>query len=326
MFIIDTVLSVIIPTYNCETYLGECLDSVQGQLPADYELIVVDDGSTDGTVSQLASYNGKYNNLRSVFCEHKGASGARNAGLKMAKGKYLTFIDCDDCIRDGFFAESRKLLKSDADLYIFGIERVLMNGNSEFWTVKDKVYSDISAFADDYIRKRNLMIYSNCNKFYKRSIIEESGLFFDENIGFGEDRLFNFRYLKRSDRIVTSSLIMLRYIQRYAESMSARYVPDYLGRIIMLHKAKTDCVLALSKGTSPDERRDFVACDLCREIDKTIERFSMNPQEIEENLPRINELVFGDSAPEIEAWYDIPEVRRDSLEKLKQTIINTREV
>ncbi len=153
----DTVLSVIIPTYNCETYLDECLGSVLGQLPADYELIVVDDGSTDGTVSKLASYNGKYNNLRFVCCEHKGASGARNTGLEMAKGKHITFVDCDDCIRDGFFAESRKLLKTDADLYIFGIERIFMNGNSELWTVKDKVYSDISAFADDYIRKRNLI-------------------------------------------------------------------------------------------------------------------------------------------------------------------------
>lgn len=322
----DPVLSVIIPTYNCETYLDECLGSVLEQLPADYELIVVDDGSTDGTVSKLASYNGKYNNLRIVCCEHKGASGARNSGLKMAKGEYITFVDCDDCIRDGFFAESRRLLKTGADLYIFGIERVLMNGNSEFWTVKDKVYSDISAFADDYIRKRNLMIYSNCNKLYKRRIIKEFDLCFDEDTGFGEDRLFNFRYLMRSTLIVTSSLIMLRYIQRYAESMSARYVPDYFDRIIMLHEAKTECFLALSKGTSADERKDFVACDLCREIEKTIERFGMNPQEIEENLPHINELVFDGSSPELGAWYDIPEVRRDALEKLKKTIIDTIEV
>ena len=108
----DTVLSVIIPTYNCETYLDECLGSVLGQLPADYELIVVDDGSTDGTVSKLASYNGKYNNLRFVCCEHKGASGARNTGLEMAKGKHIIFVDCDDCIRDGFFCGESKAVKN----------------------------------------------------------------------------------------------------------------------------------------------------------------------------------------------------------------------
>ena len=322
----DPVLSVIIPTYNCDAYLDECLGSVLGQLPPDYELIVVDDGSTDGTVSKLASYNGKNNNMHIVCCEHKGASGARNTGLKMAKGEYITFVDCDDCIRDGFFAESRKLLKTGADLYIFGIERVLMNGNSEFWAVKDKVYRDSSEFADDYIRKIKLMLYSNCNKFYKRRIVDRSGLCFDENIEFGEDRLFNFRYIAASNHIVTSSLIMLRYIQRYAESMSTKYVPDYFDRIIMLHKAKTDCMLALSKGTSADERKEYVAYDLCREIENTIERFSMNPQEIEENLPHINELVFGGSAPELGAWYDIPEVRRDALEKLKKTIIDTIEV
>ncbi|MBQ3426432.1 MAG: glycosyltransferase family 2 protein [Clostridia bacterium] len=322
----NPVLSVIIPTYNCESFLDECLGSVLWQLPPDHELIIVDDGSTDRTVSQLTAYDGKSDNLTIVCCEHKGAAGARNTGLKMAKGEYLTFLDCDDCIRDGFFAESRKLLKMDADLYIFGIERVLMNGNSEFWTVKDKVYPDISAFADDYIRKRNLMIYSNCNKFYKRKIIEEFGICFDEDIEFGEDRLFNFRYIAGCDRIVTSSLVMLRYIQRCVGSMSAKHVPDFFERIIMLHKAKTECLLALSKGTSADERKDFVVCDLCREIENTIERFGINPQEIEENLHGINELVFGSSAPEIKAWYDIPEVRRDELEKLKKRIIGTIEV
>lgn len=322
----DPVISVIIPTYNCESYLDECLGSVLGQLPPDCELIVVDDGSTDNTVCRLTSYNGQYNNLRIVCCEHKGASGARNTGIKMAKGEYLTFVDCDDCIRDGFFEESRKLLKSGADLYIFGIERLLMNGNSEFWTVKDMVYSDISAFADDYIRKRNLMIYSNCNKFYKKSIIENSGFCFDENLGFGEDRLFNFRYLAECDCIETSSLIMLRYIQRCALSMSQKYVPYFFERLLMLHKAKTECFLALSKGTTPDERKDFVAYDLCREIENTIERFSINPQEREENLPRINELVFGASAPVPEAWYDRPETRRGLLKKLKKTITDTIEV
>lgn len=326
MFILDTVLSVIIPTYNCESYMDECLGSVLRQLPSDCELIIVDDGSTDGTVSRLTSYNWQYNNLRIMCCEHKGASGARNTGLKMAKGEYITFVDCDDCIRGGFLEDSRRLLETGADLYIFGIERVLMNGDSELWTVKDMIYPAISAFADDYIRKRNLMIYSNCNKFYKRSIIEKSGLCFDENIGFGEDRLFNFRYLAECDRIVTSSLIMLRYIQRCAGSMSQKYVPDFFERILMLHKAKTECFLALSKGTLPDERKDFVARDLCREIENTIGRFSINPQEIEENLPRINELVFGDHAPVIEAWYDSPSVRRDELEKLKKIIFNKTEV
>ena len=322
----DPLLSVVIPTYNCKSYLGECLGSVLEQLPKNYELIVVDDGSTDGTVRQLSSYNGKFDNLTIVYCEHKGASGARNTGLKMASGKYITFVDCDDCIRDGFFEDSRELLKTDADLYIFGIERVLMNGNSELWTVKDKLYTGISSFADDYIRKRNLMIYSNCNKFYKRRIIEETELCFDENLGFGEDRLFNFRYLTRCDRIVTSALVMLCYIERSALSMSTKYVPQFFERILMLHKAKTECMLALSKGTTPEERKNFVACDLCREIDNTIERFSIHPQEIEENLPGINKVVFGGSDPEIEAWYDIPTARRKALEKLKKTIIDTREV
>jgi len=320
------MLSIIIPTYNRESCLDECLGSVLDQLPCDYELIVVDDGSADGTVKRLAGYDGKYDNLHILCCAHKGASGARNTGLKAASGKYITFVDCDDCIRDGFLEESRRLLKTNSDLYIFGIEQVQMNGKTDLWTVKDSLYNDISAFADDYIRKRNLMIYSNCNKFYRRSIIEELDLRFDEGVEFGEDRLFNYRYLIGCSRIETSSLIMLRYMRRYEKSMSTKYVPHFFERIMLLHRAKTECFLALSKGTSREERRDFAACDLCREIGNTIARFGAEPREKEDNLPAVNELVFGTQAPETEVWYDIPRIREEALEGLKKRIIDTIEV
>jgi len=298
----DIRLSVIIPTYNCREYLKECLHSILLQLPSDCELIVADDGSDDGTTALLAGYEGGQENVHVTYREHKGASAARNAGLDIAAGEYVTFIDCDDCMRRGFLQESLPLLDEGTDLYIFGIERISLSGVREFWTVRDRLYPDASAFADEYVRIRQLMIYSNCNKFYRRSVIERCRLRFDESMVFGEDRLFNFRYLTICHgHVLTSSLIMLHYIQRSADSMSSKHIPGYFSCVRRLHEAKMDCILALSTGTTEAETRDFIAYDISREIEKAMDRFALHPEEKAENLPAINQLIFGESDDDDEA-------------------------
>ena len=289
-------LSVIIPAFNCREYLDEGLQSILCQLPSDCELIVVDDGSDDGTKELLTGYEGAQDNVHVLYREHGGASAARNAGLDAAAGEYVTFMDCDDCMRDGFLRDSLPLLEEGTDLYIFGIERVLLSGVRELWTVRDKVYPDVSAFADEYIRIRQLMVYSNCNKFYRKSVIEEQYLRFDESMSFGEDRMFNFRFLSCCrGRILTSALIMFHYIQRSVGSMSSKHIPGYFSCVSRLHKAKMDCILPLSTGTTEEEKLDFIAYDVSREIERTLARFEEHPEEKEENLPAINRIVFGGS-------------------------------
>ena len=195
------LLSIIIPTYNCAPYLNECLDSVLDQLPEDYELVVVDDGSTDATTDLLASYEAASGNVNVLYNEHKGASGARNTGLDVATGAYVAFVDCDDTLKQGFLAESRHLLEQDIDLCIFGIERVHIDGNNEFWTVADANYPSASVFADEYILNRHLLLYSGCNKFYRKAIIDELGLRFDETTDFGEDLSWDYLCYVRSHPI-----------------------------------------------------------------------------------------------------------------------------
>ena len=286
------LLSVIVPAYNCETYLDECLCSVLDQCGEDCEVLVVNDGSEDGTADRLSSYRND-SRVRIYFIAHQGASAARNLGLDHAAGEYVTFLDCDDCLREGFLSRSRELFRKDVDLYLFGIERVHLTGNSEFWMLQDRIYPAVCDFADAYIRQRHLLIYSNCNKFYRRSLIEEGSLRFDPGLSFGEDRLFNYRYLSRCRKIAASSLIMLRYMERSVQSMSSQHVPFFFRRVMELHQAKMKCFLSLSKGTTDEERRAFIGYDLSREVENTLNRFRQHPEEREENLPDINRLVFG---------------------------------
>lgn len=295
-----TLLSVIIPAYNCENIIEETAGSVLNQLPENCELILVDDGSTDGTAKKLQELEGRHQNLRVCFGNHGGASGARNKGLDLASGEYLAFMDCDDCYREDFLSKSLPLTESGADLYIFGIERVPLRGNNEYWTVKDEVYETVGAFADQYIRTRQLLAYSNCNKFYKREIIEREGIRFEEGLEFGEDRLFNFTFLKACAKnegdnpcVITSTQIMLRYIQRSDQSMSSRHIPGYFDCVMRLHQEKMDCFLELAETATPEEKMEFEAYDVSREIEATINRFAEHPEEKEENLPLINQLIFG---------------------------------
>ena len=298
-------LSVIVPTYNCRDYLDECMQSILGQLPSDCELIIADDGSDDGTAELLSGYEAARKNVHTVYRQHKGASAARNAGLETASGEFVTFIDCDDCLREGFLRDSLPLMDEKTDMFIFGIERIPLSGSREFWTVRDKVYSDASAFADEYIRIRQLMVYSNCNKFYRRSVIEKYRLRFDEAVKFGEDRLFNYQYISVcGGRIVTSSIIMLCYIQRSTHSMSSRQIPGYFSCVLRLHQEKMRCFLSLSKSASEEEKRDFIANDISREIEKTLDRFKIYPEEKAENLPIINRLIFG----ETDSIHEPPEI------------------
>ncbi len=274
--------------------MDETFGSVLDQLPECCELIAVNDGSTDDTLHKLREYENKYKGLKVASIAHGGASAARNAGIDMAKCEWITFMDCDDCLKPGFFEKAMQILDDDTYLYIFSFERIEESGMVMPLMVRDKVYETVSDFADDYIRSRHLLVYSACNKFYRRSILNENGIRFREDVSFGEDRLFNYDYLRYCGRVVTSEIQMFRYIQRNPESASKRHYPGYFDTIMTLHRAKMECFLSLSQGTTGAEKRSFAGYDLSAEVGRMTERFADHPEEEEENLPKINMLLFGE--------------------------------
>ena len=291
----DILLSFIIPTYNCEDYLAETLGSVLMQLRDDVELILVDDGSSDSTPEMLKAYEGM-KNVRIKYNAHGGVSATRDTGLDLAHGKYVTFMDCDDCLREGFFDEGLALAKTDADLYIFSFERVENAGDPEheissYLTVENHRYMSKHEFADDLIRKRAMLIYSACNKFYKRDILNENGIRFREEISFGEDRLFNYAYINYCNEIETSEILMFRYMQRNMQSATHKHLPNYFRTALMLHDAKMECFLPLAKDTTEEERDYFETMNLLKEIRNTRERFEEHPEEMAENLPLIEQVL-----------------------------------
>lgn len=288
------LLSFIIPTYNCEEYLAETLGSVLPQLKEDIELIIVDDGSSDSTPEMLKTYEGT-KNVIIEYRAHAGVSVTRNTGLNLAHGKYVTFMDCDDVLQDGFFDKGLAMASTDADLYIFSFERVENPGDpereiSKYLTVESHRYKSKHEFSDDLIRKRAMLIYSTCNKFYKRDILNENGIRFREDISFGEDRLFNYEYINHCNEIETSEILMFKYMQRSLNSATHKHLPNYFKTVLMLHDAKMKCFLPLAEKATEEERETFETMNLLKEIRSTRERFDEHPEEIAENLPLIEKV------------------------------------
>lgn len=170
--------------------------------------------------------------------------------------------------------------------------------------VQNRAYERVSEFADEYIRSRHLLVYSACNKFYRKSILDSYGIRFRHGMSFGEDKLFNYDYLMHCGKVETSSIRMFRYMQRNSESASKRSFPDYFETIMKLHLAKMDCFLTLSGDTTRTEKRAFRGYDLSTEVCRMIDRFDNHPQEKYETLPKINRLLFG-TPDDIGGRYDI---------------------
>ena len=293
----DIKLSIIIPIYKEEDYIDECLESVLNEInlsntPNDqYEVIVVSDGASDLAIERILKYEKEFNNFKIIKNTHKGAGAARNLGIKEASGEYISFIDADDMLHLGFLKKANELLEKNKDLYIFGLKRI-EGGKVEYWTVEDKEYDNIHDFADEYIKNGHLLIYSNCNKLYKNNIIKDNNLGFNEELAFGEDRLFNYEYLKHTNNVITSSVIKHDYIKRREFSQSNKHYDNYFSIALKLHKERTKCFLSLKRNVTEEEIKNFASTNLINEINSTIDRFNIHKEEEKENIDLINSIFF----------------------------------
>lgn len=186
--------SVIIPVYNAEGTLRRCLDSLVGQQFSNYELLLINDGSTDGSDAICREYANTYSCVRYFVKENGGVSSARNLGLEQAEGEYILFVDSDDYVSEDYFALLSHTLESNAvDLLMFGYRN--FGGASTEW--------DTGVFCEETessVAKRisfavcQYLFSSLLSKAFKRQIIERDNIRFSNDLAIGEDQAFIFTY------------------------------------------------------------------------------------------------------------------------------------
>lgn len=195
-------VSIIIPVYNAEKYLDKCLKSVLNQTFTNFEVIVIDDNSTDETNEMASLWAVKDDRVRLLKNVGKGVSLARNYGLKNAKGRFVAFLDVDDTMSPIMIETMVKIREENE------CQCVVVSYTSDYRELSPK-----TAPSDSILIKSpetyNLLTRNEkgaggyvWNKLYDRSIIEQNSLQFDPEVASGEDFLFNFQYFKYVKHIV----------------------------------------------------------------------------------------------------------------------------
>lgn len=181
------LISVIVPVYNAEPFLPECLDSILGQGVDNWEVIIVDDGSTDGSSAICDAYARKDPRFKVFHKENGGVSSARNYGLEKARGAWITYIDADDRISADYFPSA--LANSKADMVLTNVKT--FPGKVDFGWISpgfvDKEH--YKSFIEEHAIKGVLV--APWGKFVRREIIVGNNLSFNPKFRMGEDTLFD---------------------------------------------------------------------------------------------------------------------------------------
>ncbi len=203
------LLSIDVPVYNRENFIEECLNSILNQ-PVDkslYEIICVDDGSKDNSLSILRGYEEKYSNIKVFSQENQGASSARNYGIDKATGKYIWFIDSDDFLYNDVLND---------------VLNVLIEESPSILTIPTTY---IHTFSDNFITKGesiDVAMYSWGNVALLQDI-KKNGIRYDEKIRFGEDTLFWYTLYAYSDVIIFYHKNIYSYRRHEGSIMSSAY-------------------------------------------------------------------------------------------------------
>ena len=183
------MISVVIPLYNCEKYINECLDSVLANSFSDYELIIINDGSIDNSLKIAEEYSKKDPRIKVYSQENRGVSYTRNRGIKLAKGDYISFIDADDYV-DKYYLEELYFMANRYDLdWVTCGHRSISNSSIQRYV--ETFDNDIVLFndkIDELVKNRVFMgycykrlnldnLYSNAMCLYKRSVLVDNNLF-----------------------------------------------------------------------------------------------------------------------------------------------------
>ena len=228
------LISIIVPVYNTERYLPRCLESILSQSFTNFELLLIDDGSADGSGQMCDSYAEKDSRIRVFHKENGGVSSARNLGLNEAQGEWICFVDSDD-----------ELLPEGLQIMADGVSKevdMVMAGYYEF--EGETLLTDTSKYGKDGLISRNdalLMMYPSSSlvymgysvaKLFRRSLVLSKSLLFDDHIKIKEDTLFVVEYLcSIQNQVCYISTPVYKYVKSPVGAMgglSQSYNPNYL--------------------------------------------------------------------------------------------------
>lgn len=218
--------SIVVPIYNVEKYLKDCIDSVLVQSYSDYELILVDDGSPDNCPRICDDYAYKDSRIRVIHKENGGLSAARNTGIQYANGEYIVFLDGDDCLYENALQEVNSCIeKYDSPEMIIGnvyywdgVSERLVVDNRKYVNLQDTM--SISELNQRYAADQAMLPWAAYQSVCKKSFLMRNGLTYTEKLIGAEDLDFYLRAIKCATTYRLTDIPFVRYRAHRAGSIA----------------------------------------------------------------------------------------------------------
>ena len=228
----NQTISVIVPVYNVAGYLPQCVDSILSQDYGNLEVILIDDGSTDGSGEICDRYAALDSRVRAIHQKNGGAAAAKNAGLRLATGEYLAFADSDDYLEPGAYGFLMKILLENGADAVQGSFREVYRNRAEEQRISEEIlegYDYLLRFPKDF----------SCallwNKLYRRALFD--GVFFEEGHKI-DDEYFTYQGFLQPRKVVRADRIVYNYRKRASSVMSS---PESAERLVL------DCLDSAAK-------------------------------------------------------------------------------
>lgn len=228
-------LSIIVPVYNLENYIAATLESLLSiRFSFDFEIVVINDGSMDGSESIIHGYQKKFGQITLYSIEHQGVSNARNIGISSARGEYISFVDGDDTVEPDFFERAVQELDGGGYDFVQGNYRRIDGDNTSYdqFVSEDVVITEKDIMHEKLFGLEKLIQNHVWGKVFRAKIIKDT--LFDRAIKIGEDLKFVFDVIEKSKKIKLLSCVGYNYIQRNTSAMHVADINRYIDTLKVL--------------------------------------------------------------------------------------------
>lgn len=244
------LISIIIPVYKVEQYLARCIESIISQTFTDWECILIDDGSPDGS-GEICDYYAKQDcRLRVIHKNNEGVSAARNEGLKVARGEWITFVDSDDFLEPIFLEDLYKpVIKYRSISFVHaGCVNFYENGTTTPNQKYSQYFGDNKTILFEGFRG---LVFS---KLFKKSILLNNNILFDTRIRLAEDYIFTLNYLFFVDTFVFVESAGYNYFIRKGSATNSITRPEFHEGLFICAKQNCDLVSRYISFFNPSEK------------------------------------------------------------------------
>ncbi len=228
-------VSIVVPIYNGEKYIDNCIKNLLSQTYKNFEAILVDDGSTDMTSQMCDDYAKKDGRIKVIHQKNGGLSAARNAGTRKATGEYIVYYDVDDDITSTLLEDNViKAIQNDADVVMYNFWYYNVDsGEKKDNLIGESFVGDGKEFFYNYLIRalKHEVFNAPWNKLYKLSFLRDNKLEFFEEYPIYEDIIFGTKMIQHADKIVVNDNMYYVYYVRSSGNLLTKYVDGYFASV-----------------------------------------------------------------------------------------------